>query len=223
MPITGPQEIIWNLFSRRIIRIDSMSRVWKSGRFAYKSGSTRTGRTIGTAVRFRIVLMVVMISRLSAANSVLAAVIVPNYFISCQFTIPTLSSQVKCQQPRPVIYSSLKKNENQYLKEEFNSNLVRDKPNRAANSSSAARSNGALPLQTRTSTLENRWDSDAIPMWTVSLSSKDNNGTELVLTSCCELYICSIDVLSINESFRRKYLLCHAWRAKEKNSFSIKA
>jgi hypothetical protein len=77
-------------------------------------------------------------------------------------------------------------------------------------------------LQTRTSTLENRWDSDAIPMWTVSLSSKDNNGTVLVLTSCCELYICSIDVLSINESFRRKYLLCHAWRAKQKNLFSIK-
>jgi hypothetical protein len=53
--------------------------------------------------------MVVMISRLSAANSVLAAVIGPNYFISCQLTIPTLSSQVKRQQPRPVICSSLKK------------------------------------------------------------------------------------------------------------------
>jgi hypothetical protein len=53
--------------------------------------------------------MVVMIIRLSAANSVLAAVIVPNYFTSCQLTIPTLSSQVKRQQPRPVIYSSLKK------------------------------------------------------------------------------------------------------------------
>lgn len=78
----------------------------------------------------------------------------------------------------------------------------------AVNSSSAARRRGDLPETTTTRTWENRWDSEVIPRWTVSLIKIVKQETGSIFASCWFEYMDNSD--PPGHSLRTKNFLCHA-------------